>query len=215
MRAKSSGVQNFVRYINRATGIFLFASSTGMSYRFLGALFFALGLTSLPAYGQLFSLGIKAGIPLNDVYVNGGSGDLSGITNRFIIGPEAELRLPFHLGVEVDALYRHYSLGGSGTSEWDFPILLKYNFKGVPLLHPFVDAGAIFNHVSNINLVTANQSSAALAVGGGLDVHALLLHVTPEIRYIHWGSANYNFAALGSQLASNQNQVQFLVGFTF
>jgi hypothetical protein len=174
-----------------------------------------LGFSSLPAFGQLFSVGVKAGVPLNEVYGNGGSGDLTGITNRFIIGPEAELRLPFHLGVEVDALYRHYSLDGNGANEWDFPILLKYRFKGVPLLHPFVDVGPIFNHVSNISQVTSSQSASGITVGGGLDVHALFFHLTPEIRYVHWGSVNYNFAALGSALASNQNQAQFLVGFTF
>ncbi len=154
-------------------------------------------------------------MPLNDVSVHGGSGDLTANTNRFIIGPKAELRLPFHLGVEVDALYRHYSFSGNGVSEWDFPILLKYHFRGIPLIHPFADIGPIFNHVSNITAVTPNQSAAGILVGAGLDFHALILHVEPEFRYTHWGSQNYNFAAVGSGLAANQNQAQFLVGLTF
>ncbi len=186
-----------------------------MSYRFLGAIVFALGVTSLPCFGQFFSVGVKAGVPLNEAYSDATSGSFSATTNRFIVGPEAELRLPFHLGIEVDALYRHYRLAGNGVNEWDFPILLKYHFKGVPLLHPYVDAGPVFNHVSNIFSATPNQSAAGFALGGGIDIHALLIHVTPEIRYIHWGSQNYSFAALGSSLSSNQNQAQFLVGVTF
>ncbi len=186
-----------------------------MNHRLLGVALLVLGFSSLPAFGQFLSVGIKAGVPLNDAFVNGGSGDLSGITNRFIIGPEAEVRLPFHLGVEVDALYRHYSLGGNSTNEWDFPFLLKYRFKGVPLVHPYVEAGAIFNHVSDIVHVTSNSSAAGFVIGAGVDIHPVLIHITPEIRYVHWGTENYNFAALGSALASNQNQTMFLVGLTF
>ncbi len=186
-----------------------------MNYRRLGMAVLVLGLSSVPAFGQFISVGIKGGVPLNDAFTNGGSGDLNGFTNRYVIGPMVEIRLPFHLGVEVDALYRHYNLSGSPTSEWDFPVLLKYRFKGVPLLHPYVDAGPIFNHVSNISQVTLNESTAGVAVGAGIDIHAILIHITPEFRYIHWGSQNYNFAALASSLGSNQNQAQFLVGLTF
>jgi outer membrane protein with beta-barrel domain len=186
-----------------------------MTHRLLRVALLALGFASLPAFGQFLSVGIKAGVPLNDVFVNSGSGDLIGNTNRFIIGPEAEVRLPFHLGIEVDALYRHYSLGGNSTNEWDFPVLLKYRFKGVPLVRPYVEAGPIFNHVSDIIHVTSNSSTGGFAIGAGVDIHPVLIHITPEIRYVHWGSENYNFAALGSALASNQNQTLFLVGLTF
>jgi hypothetical protein len=186
-----------------------------MIYRFLGAAVLALGLSSLPAFGQFLSLGVKGGIPLNDVYTNGGNGDLTGNTNRFIVGPMGEVRLPFQLGVEADALYRHYSMNGNGVSEWEFPILLKYRFGHVPLFRPYVDAGPIFNHVTNIPGMTPNQSATGVAVGAGLDLHPIFVHISPEFRYIHWGSPNYNFAALNSNLQSNQNQLQFLVGLTF
>ncbi len=150
---------------------------------------------------------------MNDGFVVQSGFPLSTTTNRYIIGPEAELRLPFHLGVEADALYRHYNVGGSGISQWEFPILLKYHFKGVPLIHPFVDAGPIFNHVSDISSLTLNSSTAGLALGAGLDFHALIIHVTPEFRYIHWGSANIQ--AANGIVSSNQNQAEFLVGLTF
>src|SRR6476469_9616331 len=122
-----------------------------MSFSLSKRLFLAAIVSSLPALAQL-SVGVKVGVPLNDVYVNSGQGTFPrvGTTNRYVIGPELDLNLPFHLGVEADALYRRYRLGGSGVNEWDFPILLKYRFTAVPVLHPFVDAGPIFNHVSEI-----------------------------------------------------------------
>jgi len=184
----------------------------------VSAMIFALGLSSFPAFGQLFSVGVKAGVPINDAFVTSGQFDpgvLGSTTNRYIIGPQVELRLPFHLGVEADALYRHFVFAGSGSSQWEFPILLKYHFKGIPLLHPFVDAGPTFNHVSDIQLFTRNQSSAGIAIGAGLDFHALIFHLTPEFRYTHWGSQNYYLPTSSASLASNQNQAEFLVGFTF
>ncbi len=173
---------------------------------------------SASAFGQFVQFGVKAGLPLNDAYqgtpnIGSLSSSISS-TGRYIIGPEVELALPFHLGVEADALYRHYTLTGNGVSEWEFPILLKYRFKGIPLVHPFADAGPIFNHVSEISFATPNQSSAGFAIGAGLDFHALILHITPEFRYVRWANQNFQFAA-PSTLASDQNQAQFLVGLTF
>lgn len=193
-----------------------------MHFSFSKRLFLAAIFSSSAAFAQ-FSVGVKAGVPLNDVYVDANTGKFPqhGSTTRYLIGPEVDLNLPFHVGVEADALYRHYNLGGSGINEWDFPILLKYRFSGVALLHPFVDAGPIFNHVSTIRPeieivgVTRHTAVPGVAIGGGVDFKVLLLHVKPEIRYVHWADENFNFGPLNAGLASNQDQVQFLVGFTF
>ena len=187
-----------------------------MHFSFSKRLLLAAIFSSSAAFAQ-FSVGVKAGVPLNDVYVNAGQGQFPrfGTTDRYLIGPEVDLNLPFHLGVEADALFRRYKLGGSGVNEWDFPILLKYRFTAIPVLHPFVDAGPIFNHVSEIQSVTSNVSAPGVVVGAGIDFKLLILHIKPEFRYIHWVDANHNFAPLNSNLASNQNQAQFLVGFTF
>src|SRR5580698_4089203 len=60
------------------------------------------------AFAQPVSAGLKAGLPLTD-FLNEVNGVSSTITNRYLIGPEVELRLPFGLGIEFDALYRHFS----------------------------------------------------------------------------------------------------------
>jgi hypothetical protein len=187
-----------------------------MHFSFFKRLFLAAIVSSLPALAQL-SVGVKAGVPLNDAYVNAGQGQFPrfGTTDRYLIGPEVDLNLPFHLGVEADALFRRYRLGGSGVNEWDFPILLKYRFQSIPVLHPFVDAGPIFNHVSEIQSVTSNVSAPGVVFGAGIDFKLLILHIKPEFRYIRWVDANHNFAPLNSSLASNQNQAEFLLGVTF
>jgi hypothetical protein len=72
-------------------------------------------LGAAPAFSQLVSFGVKAGVPLTD-FINAASGDTpSGFidfashTNRYIVGATGELRLPFGLGIEVDVLYRHFN----------------------------------------------------------------------------------------------------------
>ena len=109
-------------------------------------------------------------------------------TNRYIVGPTAELRLPFGLGVEVDALYRHFSYNSSGvigtiagnltnidttSGSWEFPILAKYRFKG-KIIHPFVSAGVAWDTlrgltqtvtsvIANVTKTTTTSSPAELA----------------------------------------------------
>src|SRR5260370_40605710 len=118
-------------------------------------------LTAGAAFAQPFSLGLKGGLPMTDFLdvVRAQNINASTTTNRYIVGPTAELRLPFGLGVEVDALYRHFSYNSSGvigtiagnltnidttSGSWEFPILVKYRFKG-KIIHPFVDAGVAWD----------------------------------------------------------------------
>ncbi len=72
--------------------------------------------TSAAAFSQPFSFGIKGGLPMTDFVdaVNGQNFTASAYTNRYIIGPTAELRLPFGLGVEFDVLYRHFGYSSNG-----------------------------------------------------------------------------------------------------
>jgi hypothetical protein len=97
-------------------------------------------LTSTAAFSQLFSFGIKGGLPMTD-FVDAASTQnfsSSAYTNRYIVGPTAELRLPFGLGVEFDVLYRHFGYSTTGiiagptstviakdttSSAWEFPLL--------------------------------------------------------------------------------------------
>jgi opacity protein-like surface antigen len=123
-------------------------------------------LSAAAVFSQPFGFGIKGGVPMTD-FLNGAQSQNFAFvtsTNRYVVGPAAELRLPFGLGIEVDALYRHYDYSGSGTQggitssllslnttggAWEFPLLAKYKFKGT-LLHPFVDAGVSWDKLSGL-----------------------------------------------------------------
>jgi opacity protein-like surface antigen len=159
-----------------------------MKPRFL--LFLSALLTAGAAYSQPFSFGVKGGMPLTDFIdvVRAQNISASTTTNRYIVGPTAELRLPFGLGVEVDALYRHFSYNSSSvvstiagnltnidttSGSWEFPILAKYRFKG-KIIHPYVSAGVAWDTLSgltqtvtsviaNITKTTTTSSPAELA----------------------------------------------------
>ena len=116
------------------------------------------------------------------------------------------------------------------ASSWEFPILAKYR-AGFPLIKPYVVGGLAFNHLTDISQTlscfggatcsrsfsdVAHNSNIGLVLGGGIQVNVLLLKISPEIRYTRWGVANFDVSGgFGSALKSNQNQADFLVGFTF
>ncbi|MCX6631125.1 MAG: outer membrane beta-barrel protein [Candidatus Solibacter sp.] len=123
-------------------------------------------LWAAAAFSQPFSFGVKGGMPMTDFVNTATSGRFtaSTATSRYIVGPTAELRLPFGLGVEVDLLYRHFhysSSGGIGSiasnltnmdttaGAWEFPLLAKYRFKGKHI-RPFLDAGVAWDKLSGL-----------------------------------------------------------------
>jgi opacity protein-like surface antigen len=193
------------------------------------------------AWAQLFSYGVRAGVPLNNFLDAAKSQQFAfnSTTNRYIVGPTAELHLPFGLGVEVDVLYRRFNYNGSGTlagvvtsnsataNAWEFPLLAKYRFS-TKMVHPYVDAGVAWDTLSGLtqaitrNSITTSTSSPAelntsttrgFVMGAGLSVKVLVIHVSPEIRFTRWGAQH--FIDPGGLLHSNVNQGEFLVGITF
>jgi opacity protein-like surface antigen len=194
------------------------------------------------AFCQPFSFGVKAGVPLTDFLSAAESGSVSYVTatNRYIGGVTAELHLPFGLGVEVDALYRHLNYqqssstlaAGTTASDFEFPLLGKYRFPKIKVVHPFVDAGVAFDSLAGVKQeVTTvvngiistsstsnpselhNSSTRGFVIGGGIDIHFLVIHLLPEIRYTRWGARQ--FFDVNGLLHSNVNQGEFLLGITF
>jgi opacity protein-like surface antigen len=181
----------------------------------------------LPASSQIFSVGVKGGIPMTDAYSTGQSGSARAFSydRRYIVGPTAEIHLPFHLSFEVDALYRRngfqyesffrgFSSIRTSVNDWQFPFLGKYEFGFGPF-KPFVDAGVVYRHVtaSSFPVSIENPNSAGFTVGGGITLKLLFLRLSPEIRYSYWPSRPYTYS--GPVVWSSQNQADFLVGLTF
>ncbi|MGH9719290.1 MAG: hypothetical protein ACRD8O_03705 [Bryobacteraceae bacterium] len=187
---------------------------------------------------QPIGLGVKAGIPFTDFFdVAGGGTNLSSVTRRYTLGPYAELRLPFGLGVEVNALYKRFNYqitnpGAAGLAlvargnSWEFPVLAKWRFVPEGAIHPFVSGGVNFRTVTGLggdvrvpivgavlpNWGLANRTISGIALAGGVELH-FLVRISGEIRYTHWGSDSFVDAVRGFR--SNTNQAEFLLGFGF
>lgn len=168
---------------------------------------------------QPFSAGLKFGVPLTDAasVQSPNPLDYTSGTGRWTLGPFVEVRLPANFGVEVDALYRSFDFrstqDGTSVGEWDFPVLAKYRFLPGPV-RPYIEGGLVFNHLTVSDITELNhQSSFGIVLGAGLDIHAVFLHISPEIRYE--GFALKNLTAPLGALQSNRNQAMVLVGFSF
>jgi len=195
------------------------------------------------AAAQPFSAGIKGGVPLTDFLNTAENGHVfySTVPNRYIIGAMAELRLPFGLGVEFDALYRHLNYAASGgltgvtpittstttANAWEFPLVAKYRFHA-PLVRPYIEGGIAWDTLQGVKQSILSGTSlgstsspadlnktttTGFVLGAGVDIHALVIHIAPEIRYTRWGAQH--FLDPNGLLSSNQNQAEFLVGITF
>jgi len=204
-------------------------------------LLFLCGAVSV--FAQPFSAGIKGGVPLTDFLnaASNGTFNYTAPNQRYIIGGVAELRLPLGLGVEFDALYRRLTYTGSGNlvdvfttantsgSNWEFPLLLKYRFH-FPVVRPYLDAGVAWDTLAGLKQTISEVSPVGLSststpselkhnttmgvvLGAGVDIHAVFLHISPEIRFTRWNTAQISDAA--GLLHSNLNQGEFLVGITF
>jgi opacity protein-like surface antigen len=165
-------------------------------------------------------------------------------TNRYIVGPTAELHLPFGLGVEFDILYRRFNYNGSGSlagvvtsssttsSDWEFPLLAKYRFP-TKMVHPYVDAGVAWDTLSGLkqaiiraaaNVITGTTTTSNPAELNTTATRGFVMGagLSVKVLVIHV-SPEIRFTRWGAQhfidpnglLHSNVNQGEFLVGITF
>lgn len=215
-----------------------------MDARLVG--FSLLLLGAAPARPELFSVGVKGGVPLTDAFHTARNSSLSFFSpaKLYTVGPTVEVHLPFSLAVELDALYRRLNYGSTsfldhgataGTrvtgNAWDFPLLLKRRFAS-GLVRPYVASGASFRTLSDLKHVrnffdgtnrTTSQTdrppelqrrfNAGFVIGGGLELNAGILKISPELRYTRWGWDS--FRDVDGLLRSNQDQAMFLLGITF
>jgi outer membrane protein W len=202
---------------------------------------FLILLTVAPlAFGQL-SVGIKAGVPLTDTLdvANSVTNGYTTNTKRYTVGPMVELRLPWGLGVEVDALYKNVNYNGLTTgstssttgSAWQFPVIAKKRFSG-GAIRPYIGAGPSFQHLFSLKQVTTfftggatttttgdpkeinDRSGIGGALEGGFELHIGPLKLSPEVRYTRWGSPTF-LSTFRQGVDLNRNQAEFLLGIAF
>ena len=192
----------------------------------------SLSLLAPASFAQhLISFGITGGVPLTDAFSDTTTMGVDTITHSFsssknyVVGPMAELRLPFGFAVEADALYRPLNLtvnttvipslsghSSNNISSWEFPILGKYHYLHVPLVSPYVEAGPVFRALGSSGSYLSNHG---FTIGSGVDIKLFLVRISPEIRFTRWGqdATVTGYAQLNS--FSNVNQAEFLVGLSF
>lgn len=170
------------------------------------------------AAGLRAQIGIKGGLPLNDIVdtVQDDPARFASDTKRYTVGPFFRLGLPFRLAVEVDALYKRFEYSAplgfvpsipqafrAKSDAWEFPVLLQYRFSN-GTTRPFVVTGASFRQFLNLarvgSFVTGpatpideldTNSNVGFVVGGGVEWDLGLIKLGPEIRFTRWGVENF------------------------
>jgi len=190
---------------------------------------------------KFVSIGARVGVPITDAFETFRGNDSRYFTNtkRYLIGPTVEFRLPWRLSIGVDALYKRIGYEyqqtapnvlttGTVANSWEFPALLRWEVLPGPI-RPFVDAGMSIRHISGISQVRAvanvvteinnapefnKGNDIGFVFGGGVAFKLSRVRVSPEFRYVRWGSEAFR-DPVRSLLRTNRNQGDFLLGFTF
>lgn len=194
---------------------------------------------SLGASAQrVISFGVTGGVPFTPFFadqtftpfvISPFPGSLYGVdsyngSNEYAIGPTVEVHLPLNLSVEVDTLFRPLNLkqqdyvigpgpeppNSTNYNSWEIPLLFKYRASS-GLIRPFIDAGPNFRAVANP--IGALLSKTGVSAGAGLEVKIWRVSIAPQVRLTHWGKDAGG--AVLNYLASERNEGEFLVGFTF
>jgi hypothetical protein len=162
-----------------------------------------------------FGAGVKGGFPVTDLLSAANSISLSSEDN-YIVGPVAEVRLPFGFAIEGDGLYRgtNYHLTNAGgvpiaisSSSWELPYLGKFRFP-IPLLKPFIVAGGAYRMFNDLpsNITPTHNGFVG---GAGLELRIHRLRLSAEGRYLHWGDSS------ASTVRLSKNQGEILFGLIF
>jgi hypothetical protein len=188
-------------------------------------------------FGQSTAIGVVGGLRTTDDFQYGVTSE----SRPYVIGPSIEITLPLGFAIAFEALYERQgystSIGNAFYSSaireadniWEFPLLARYRFP-VRRLRPFAEVGWVprimqgYQDQSGCSYVAYLTCSSGrthvswptthgVAVGGGFDFSAGMLHLVPEVRYIHWNQpAVYGYFGDGPTYGSTQNQVDILLG---
>lgn len=190
------------------------------------------------AFGQLFSIGIKGGVPLTNAFPLSSFPALASAarsdSKNYLVGGMVELHLPLGFSVEADGLYRpldftttrplfplavppsqtpgETSIGiqsFANVNSWEFPNVGKYRF-GFPIVKPYVEAGAVFR---TLGWQLDSFSKHGVVAGIGVELKLARLRLGPEIRYIRWGQDSVPTPPW--LVRAKRDQAEFLVGLSF
>jgi hypothetical protein len=198
---------------------------------------FVLACLALPLQAQLpLSFGLKGGARLTDFTEDYSSSTGAQTTKQdhlYTLGPYAALNLPFGFSLEADLLFKKsgatYSQAFATDAitrqfnfdSLDIPMLVKKKFKQRALFfRPFLEAGLANRYSTGLpgstsasNPLSASTHSAwqeGLALGGGVEFKLLILRISGELRWSHFGNISST-----SLPKLNSNQAELLLGVGF
>jgi hypothetical protein len=186
---------------------------SGLIRKILVGFSFSLAIAS----AQNIGYGVRGGLPLSDfLKAESKTGALTSVVKgrgNIILGPMFEVRLPFGLGIEADALYRRWDAEGplsKGTaSTWEFPVYGKFKAPGI-LVRPYAGAGMNFQRLGDVGKflggATVDKSRRGFLGAGGIELKVPHVRISPEIRFTRWNDAG--------PLRST-NQIDLLIGLSF
>mgnify|MGYP000375874496 CR=1 FL=1 len=172
---------------------------------------------AMPVGAQNIGYGVRGGVPLTDfLKAESKTGTLTNVLRgrgNVIIGPMLDLRLPFGLGIEANALYRRWNAEGiistGSANTWEFPVYGKVRVPGV-VVRPYFGGGLNFQRLGDVKALlggtVVDSNRRGFLGAGGVEIKAPFVRISPEVRFTRWGD---------SGPLRSTNQVDFLVGLSF
>jgi opacity protein-like surface antigen len=199
------------------------------------------------ALAQPVGFGLKGGIPSNDFTnaVQSGRFNYTSSSQRYIVGPMLELRLPAGFSIELDALYRRFSYSSisnpidllinqrTTANAWEFPLVAKYKFK-TSIARPYVEGGIAWDTLTGLKqdiqqTVIPTKTTTTTSSSTPTELHnsttkgfVLGFGLDVKALVIHI-APEIRYTRWGAQhffdtnggFGSNRNQAEFLVGISF
>lgn len=123
-----------------------------------------------PAHAQLIKFGVKGGVNLSELDIDGGYEGNKDNATGFFIGPMAEVTLPI-LGLGVDGALMFSQRGGGEIKQQgiEVPVNLKWSFGFGSMLGAYLAAGPdFFFNFKDIENGTTEKTQVAINLGAGL-----------------------------------------------
>ena len=139
-----------------------------------------------PAHAQLIKFGVKGGVNLSELDIDGGYEGNKDNATGFFIGPMAEVTLPIvGLGIDGAAMFAQRGKGDFKQQGLEIPLNLKYTIGAGSMLGLYLAAGPdFFFNLKDAGAegVEAKKTQVAVNLGAGLKLlRKLQVGVTYQI----------------------------------
>jgi hypothetical protein len=172
----------------------------------------ALLLVSPALLAQMLSFGVRAAVPMTDLFRVDSGRQTS--TERYTFGPTVNLDLCRGAAIGADFLFQSATLAAVSAStvrRWELPLSLVYRLRPSPP-HPFVRAGVSLNRVFDTGSAVEcargpfgeqfycldgkplaelrHRVTYGPVIGGGLQFRVKRMRIDAEVRLTRWVDRN-------------------------